>query len=106
MGIKPVIIGIDGFLIESAGTVGSDEKQNVILSGLYDRINRDFLLPEGALHTPPRPVVKVYHGGRRLDPYEYVVLESVSGSGTFDLVRLTSWAPGPDNRLIVDYVPA
>jgi hypothetical protein len=103
---KPVVIGSDGFLIESAGIVGSSEKQNVPLTGVYDRLNRDFLLPEGAIHTPPRPVVKVYHGGRRLDPYEYEVRESVLGSGVFDLVRLTSWAPGPDNRLIADYAPA
>jgi len=104
--VKPVVIGSDGFLIESAGITGVGEKQNVALTGSYDGVNRDFLLPEGAVHTPPRPVVKVYHGGRRLDPYEYEIQESVIGSGIFNLVHLTRWAPGPNNRLIADYAPA
>jgi len=92
---KPVYIGDDGFLEEFS--LFASDRGNVVLTGAYNGVNRDFLLPEGAVHTPPSPVVKVYHGGRRLNAYEYQVLESVSGSGVFDKVHLTSWAPGSDN---------
>jgi hypothetical protein len=76
------------------------------LAGLYNRSNRDFVLPEPVVHSPPGPIVRVYHGGRRLNEWEYEVGESIPGSGILDLVRLQQWAPGAHNRLVADYTAA
>src|SRR5512137_2181252 len=81
-------------------------REGIPLIGPCDGLNRDFALPEPAVHDPPKRQVKVYHGGRRLNTYEYDVLESVPGSGLFDLVKLTSWAPYSQTQLVADYYVA
>lgn len=81
-------------------------REGVSLIGPCDGVNRMFALPEPAVHEPPKRQVKVYHGGRRLNMYEYDVLESVPGSGQYDRVKLTSWAPNPQNQLVADYYVA
>src|SRR5512136_3216697 len=74
------------------------------LLGVYDSTNRIFALPEPAAYNPPSMDVRVYHGGRRLNTYEYQVKESVPGSGNFDRIHLTSWAPSPRTQLVADYM--
>lgn len=78
-------------------------RENIALIGVYDNANKDFYLPEPAVHDPPRSQVKVYHGGRRLLEPEYEVLESVPGGG-FDLVRIRYFTPQTTSRLRADYV--
>jgi len=76
---------------------------NIPLSGVCDGLNRLFILPEPAFVDLPYSVVRVYHGGRKLNDYEYQVLESVPGSGNYDRVKLTSWAPSSRTQLVADY---
>jgi hypothetical protein len=80
-------------------------RENIALIGVYNDANKDFYLPEPAVHDPPRSQVKVYHGGRRLFEYEYEVLESVPGGG-FDLVRIRHFTPQTTSRLRADYIAA
>lgn len=78
-------------------------RENIALIGIYDGANKDFYLPETAVHDPPRSQVKVYHGGRRLSDIEYDVLESVPGGG-HDLVRIRHFTPQSTSRLRADYI--
>jgi hypothetical protein len=80
-------------------------RENVALIGTYNNTNKDFYLPEPAIHDPPRSQVKVYHGGRRLWTEEYEVLESVPGNG-FDHVRILYFTPQVTSRLSADYIAA
>lgn len=80
-------------------------RENVALIGTYDNINKDFYLPEPAIHGPPRSQVKVYHGGRRLWTEEYEILESVPGSG-YNLVRILQFTPQTTSKLYADYIAA
>lgn len=80
-------------------------RENIPLVGPYNGINRLFALPEPAVHEPPKLQVKIYHGGRRLNAYEYSVIESVPGSGHFDHIQL-AWAPTSKTQLVADYYVA
>lgn len=80
-------------------------RENIALIGAYDNVNKDFYLPEAAVHDPPRSQVKIYHSGRRLGSQEYEVLESVPGGG-LDLVRIKRFTPQPTSRLRADYIAA
>jgi hypothetical protein len=79
-------------------------REGIFLLGSYDGMNRQFAIPEPAVHDPPRRQVKVYHGGRRLQGSEYIVRESVPGGG-YDLVQLI-FAPQTTGRLYADYIAA
>ena len=91
----------------TGGTTTVNVRENQLLVGTYDGVNKDFYLPSGdkALHNPPREQVKVYHSGRRLLPTEYEVLETVPGSG-YDLVRIKMFTPNVTSKLFADYVIA
>jgi hypothetical protein len=79
-------------------------RYNVVLIGTYNRYNREFILPEPVIHDPPNGIqVIAYHGGRRLNPWEYEITSTILGSGILDLLRLTLWSPGPNNKIVVDY---
>lgn len=88
------LLGVGGF---------SDvQRQNVLLTGDYNGINKDFYLPEYAIYGPPSKDVSVYHNGRRLLPLEYEVLESVPGNG-YNLIRIVMFTPNESSKLYADY---
>lgn len=76
-------------------------REGILLSGSYNGSNRVFTLPEAAINDPPKRQIKVYHGGRRLQPVEYEVLESFPGSG-YDTIKLV-FAPQTMGKLYADY---
>jgi hypothetical protein len=88
------VLGVAGF---SEAT-----RENILLTGTYDGVNKDFYLPEYAIYDPPRKTVRVYHNGRRLLPTEYEVLESVPGSG-YNLIRIKMFTPNSTSKLYADY---
>lgn len=92
-------------VIRKRDTLAERSREGVPLDGTYDNSNRVYALPAGdsAVHDPPRRIVKVIHGGRRLQyPLEYDVEESFPGSG-INRVRV-KFAPQPESRLYADYV--
>lgn len=78
-------------------------RENIALIGVYDNVNKDFQLPEPAIHDPPRSQIKIYHGGRRLGTEEYTVFESIPGQG-YNLVRILQFTPQTTSRLYADYI--
>ena len=94
-------------VVRKRDVLAERSRTGIFLTGNYDNSNRIFDLPGGdaAVHDPPRRILKVIHGGRRLQyPLEYDVEESFPGSG-INRVR-TKFAPQPESRLYADYVAA
>lgn len=100
-----------GLALPSEGGEGNltldSSRENVLLAGAYNGINKDFYLPgsDFAIVDPPRKTVRVYHNGRRLLPEEYEILESVPGAG-YDLIRIVRFTPNSSSRLYADYTIA
>jgi hypothetical protein len=84
-------------------------RDQVLLEGVLDGSNRDFLIPGGekAVHNPVGGLkIKAYHNTRRLQESEFEVVES-GGLGTgFDTVRLTAFAPPETSNVFADFVAA
>ena len=79
-------------------------RENIPLLGVYNEENKEFFLPEPAVHDPPGRQVKVVHGSRRLQyPTEYTITES--SPGRLDKVVLV-FAPRSTGRLYADYLAA
>jgi hypothetical protein len=76
-------------------------REGVLLTGAYNGRNRVFFLPEAAVHEPPTSIIKLYHGGRRLQPIEYAAIESFPGSG-YDRVCII-FAPQTTSQIYADY---
>ena len=83
------------------GTINDRTRFNVVLAGPYNDINREFYLPETAVHDPPTLPVRVRHGGRHLLPNEFTMEETIPGNG-FDKLT-TVFAPQRESKLVVDY---
>lgn len=80
-------------------------RENVALVGALDGSNRTFSIPdpEGAIHLPPNRQVRVIHGTRRVQPYEFSVTEASPGVVT--AVTLI-FSPNERGRVYADYVVA
>lgn len=81
------------------------EKCGIFLTGPYDGTGRVYVIPEEAQHAPPRPIVKIYHNGRRLNPTEYEVFKSVGTLTGYDRVRILGFRPRPRSKIYSDYYP-
>lgn len=89
--------------------ISSRFRDQVLLEGVLDGSNRDFLIPGGekAVHNPSGGLkIKAYHNTRRLQESEFEVVES-GGLGTgFDTVRLTAFSPPETSSVFADFVAA
>ena len=106
MGQKVLTVGLDGIATETRVSDLTDYRTGVTLLGAYDSVNREFQFPQPVAFDPLHNTVAIYHGGRRLNVYEYLIVESSPGSGVYNQLRLTQWAPDSRHRLIADYVAA